>query len=286
MNTYDMLKDLRANCGEKTASHWTDKELLAKLNRGQNKINMEVSMSPSDWLVTSASVTPSSSVITLPADCAKPVYLEETTSGKAISFNSTVRERRVTRASGTSLELGALEAYTLMSTIEVNQSSYGTACTLWYQIRVPDLHTGTASAGSAQSITLDTTDGIDETGLGARAVDDYYNNMEIEIVTGTGSPSIVTISDYTGSTRVATTNGTDTYDSTSVYGLVSRLPVQTHQLIVLEATTLALAKPSSSLDPKYYEYFKEEKKAEWMVVNRWLTSRVAGSNSVRQTEVL
>lgn len=56
--------------------------------------------------------------------------------------------------------------------------------------------TATAQAGAATSITLDT---------GAEAVDDYYNFKRIIIVSGTGSGQSAIISDYVGSTRVATT---------------------------------------------------------------------------------
>ena len=55
--------------------------------------------------------------------------------------------------------------------------------------------TGTAQAGAAGSITL---------ASGASAVDDYYNGMVISITGGTGSGSKGIITDYVGSTKVAT----------------------------------------------------------------------------------
>lgn len=57
--------------------------------------------------------------------------------------------------------------------------------------------TGTAQAGSATTITLDT---------GASAVDDFYNGDLIELVSGTGATpgTQVTIIDYVGATKVAT----------------------------------------------------------------------------------
>ena len=54
---------------------------------------------------------------------------------------------------------------------------------------------GTATAGTANTITLDS---------GASAVDDYYNSMSVFITSGTGSGQLRTISDYVGSTKVAT----------------------------------------------------------------------------------
>jgi hypothetical protein len=55
--------------------------------------------------------------------------------------------------------------------------------------------TGTAQAGSAGSITL---------ASGASATDDYYNGMVISITGGTGNGSKGIITDYVGSTKVAT----------------------------------------------------------------------------------
>jgi hypothetical protein len=53
----------------------------------------------------------------------------------------------------------------------------------------------TAQAGGASTITLDT---------GAEATDDFYNNMASVIVSGTGEGQTRYISDYVGSTKVAT----------------------------------------------------------------------------------
>lgn len=57
------------------------------------------------------------------------------------------------------------------------------------------IHEGTAQAGGASTITLDT---------GASAADDFYNGAKVAIANGTGQGQVRTISDYVGSTRVAT----------------------------------------------------------------------------------
>ncbi len=56
-------------------------------------------------------------------------------------------------------------------------------------------HSATAQAGSSNTITLDT---------GANSADDYYNGLAIEITSGTGSGQYSRITDYVGSTKVAT----------------------------------------------------------------------------------
>lgn len=71
--------------------------------------------------------------------------------------------------------------------------------------------TGTATAGGASTITL---------AVGASGDDDYYNGMVIEITAGTRSGQFRVITDYVGSTRVATVGTAWTggaTDNTSVY---------------------------------------------------------------------
>jgi len=71
-------------------------------------------------------------------------------------------------------------------------------------------HSGTAQAGGASTITLDT---------GASASDDAYNTMLVYIESGTGAGQERTISDYVGSTKVATVSlaWSTNPDATSVF---------------------------------------------------------------------
>lgn len=73
--------------------------------------------------------------------------------------------------------------------------------------------TGTAAAGGSNSITL---------AAGASATDDFYNGQVIRITSGTGSGSVFLITDYVGSTKVATLRSLGTavtLDGTSVYSI-------------------------------------------------------------------
>jgi len=266
MNTKEMLELLRDNINESTASHWSDVNLVRRMNIAQRKIALTVAMSPGQWLIVSTPVTPLSSVITLPDDCSKPIYLEETTSGQPLSWLHDVRHRRISRPAGTSLADGILEAYPLMSTIEVNRASYSTACTLWYQIRVPDLQVGTAATGSGAAKLYFPDD------LNTKRIDDYYNNVKVEITAGTLAGTIDTITDFAASTRIATISGTVGTDS--VFGTIPRLPEETHMLIVLEATVMALMKPSSSIDKDVLKFYVDELARERVEIDGWLQSRI------------
>lgn len=79
-----------------------------------------------------------------------------------------------------------------------------------------DGRTGTAQAGGASTITLDS---------GASATDDIYNGATITITGGTGSGQIRVISDYVGSTKVATVSSawTTQPDNTSIFSVSSQV---------------------------------------------------------------
>ena len=81
-------------------------------------------------------------------------------------------------------------------------------------------NTGTAQAGSkSTTINLAAT---------ASATDDIYNSMTVYISSGTGSGQIKVITDYVGSTKVATVSAwTTTPDATSVYEIMPAVTITT-----------------------------------------------------------
>ena len=85
--------------------------------------------------------------------------------------------------------------------------------TTFYQLPVePHMESGVAQAGTANSITLRSA---------ASATNDLYNGCQIEIVRGTGVGQSRTISDYVGSTNIASVDRswTTNPDTTSVYAI-------------------------------------------------------------------
>jgi hypothetical protein len=78
----------------------------------------------------------------------------------------------------------------------------------------PTVHTGTAQAGAAGSITLD---------AGASATDDLYKHLRVSITSGTGSGQSRAINGYNGTTKVATVinNWATNPDATSGFEIVS-----------------------------------------------------------------
>ena len=272
MNAADMLQQVREDLNEASAAHWGDLEILRRLNRAQDRVGRIVTRSPGQWLVKSKDVTPVDSVITLPNDCAKPLYLESKSEGVPIPWLGSVAWRRVSRAAGASVpsfEVGLTrEAYPLKDSIEVNESGFTTECTLWYEQRVPKLHTGTAGSGTGAS-ALEFADDRELVFL-----DDYYNGVTVEVVDQTSSIVDIRseITDFVASSRVATITGTPASGDT--YGTVSVLPEETHELIVVWATVMCLQKPASTVDEKVIGYWREDLRTLRSDVENWLASRV------------
>jgi len=279
MNSYFMLSDLRDNVGEGTEAHWDDAELMRKLNAANLEIGFLVSQTTGDWLMKSADLTPVASVITLPSDCAKPVYMEEKSTGREIPFEGTVRERRVDRVSPTSIYGNQVCAYMVGDTIEVNQDSYTEEVTLWYERRLIDLSAGTIGTGAASSLQFDAENE-------PNGSDDYYNGVTVECMDATTKvvEIVSTISDYTGSTYTATVVGTPV--SSDFYGTVPQIPREGHALIVLKATLAVIAKPSSAFDPKVFDNFEKIVRRSEKAFEDWIATRVKNSQGVRTTEIL
>lgn len=107
---------------------------------------------------------------------------------------------------------------------------------IWYVRRWPPLHYGTASAGGASTITFPAAPTGD---LSLR--DDTYIGMDVEIVADSGAPANVgamrRVSDYVGSTRVATFESAwpAATSATTAYALVVPLDAEHVEYLVEEA---------------------------------------------------
>lgn len=97
----------------------------------------------------------------------------------------------------------------------------------------PCVESGVAQAGTASTLTLRS---------GASSVDDFYNGLQVEIVRGTGLGQVRAISNYVGSSKLATLDRdwSTTPDTTSVYKITSQvglLSSNLHQLADIRAVS-------------------------------------------------
>lgn len=279
MNAYEMFELLRDNIGEKEESHWKNKLLLRRLNVEHREVARLVIDSPGDWLLKkSASITPSSSLITLPTDCIKPAYLEEVSSGRPIPIRGTVRERRV---GGQNFQSGDLEAHFFGNYLEVGVSSYSTAVYVWYQPRIPDLHCGSCGNGTG------TTTIVFEAVNWPNGQDDYYNDSYVEVRDKTSNVlnARQLITDYVGATFTATIAAAAVAPIVNdYYGTVSLLPDELHNWVVMRATVRALAKPSSTFEKEIFSFWRAELKTAKEEAEEFLATRFDGNIYTRITE--
>jgi hypothetical protein len=156
-----------------------------------------------------------------------------------------------------------------MNTLEVNEATYGTACTLWYQRRVPDLHAGDAAGAALSSLTL-------AADTNRVFLVDYYKNVTVEqynaaaaTATYVGFRSAITANTTAG---VCTVTGTPT--NAYGYGMVSILPEETHQLMAYMAAVDAVSKPGSTIDEKAKANLVSDMTDLKKDVYAWLESRI------------
>ena len=287
MNAYEQLDFVRDIIGESVAAHWSSLGLLRRLNLAQKKLAAELAMTPGDWFVKSSTVTLSDGAFTLPVDCSKPLYLEDATGSPVNWLSGGIRYRRVSRAlSGTPL-IGNSEAYSLGNTVEINAEGVSGTYTLWYQRRVPDLHCGFAGANCAESalhLDTSTTEAITSNDLGTgsaiKFVDNYYEGVYVEIIDSTSGITNIKsqITAFTASTALATITGTPSEND--VYGTVSILPEECHQLMAFDTAILALMKPGAKLDKEALQYIRAEYASQKEIFIAWASSRIAKQDDI------
>ncbi len=116
-------------------------------------------------------------------------------------------------------------------------------------IREPvTLSLGTAQGGSATEITLDATPTV---GRNIQE-DDHYNGVRIAILSGTGLLQKSIITDFVGSTLVATAAWGTAPDSTSVYSIMEDMPRG-----VVDAVVLRAAHNMARFDREYDDFRQE-----------------------------
>lgn len=91
------------------------------------------------------------------------------------------------------------------------------------------IRTATAQAGAAGSITLDAS---------ASATNDLYNDCLVKITGGTGAGQVRRVSDYVGSTKVASVqpDWTTTPDNTSVFAVIAEARKNVDRIEDVDAT--------------------------------------------------
>jgi hypothetical protein len=227
-NCYEILSWVRRSLNEYSTAYvqgtdtsgiFSNAFIIDQINDSQKQLyNILLRYIPEEFLET-ASITGSNSVFSLPWNFGRAVQFRDE-NGYPVLPAVAKNLPPDAQLSGSSDRL----YYRKGQTFVVFQSGVSATYKLYYRKSPREIHAGVASAGGAQSLTLDATY--------AKRVADYYNGMDMENVTDL---SIDTITDYTAA-LVATISGTGA--SSDYYGIVSELPDAFHHLIAPRALML------------------------------------------------
>lgn len=91
---------------------------------------------------------------------------------------------------------------------------------------------GTASSGTTASLVMPVGS---STLPYPNPTNDYYNNLWVEIYSGTGAGQKVEVTDYVASTRTLTATFATAPDNTSIFGLIPEIDSSAHYLMSLYA---------------------------------------------------
>jgi len=192
-NCYKILEDLRHVLdehsdayvqGSDTSGAFQNSYLISEINRAMRFLFGALFKRKPEQFITSASLTASSSVLTLPWDFGAVALLRDSDGNKVYPISVHLLHRDgVTGSKRLYRRVG--------NTLVIDQDSVSDTYTLYYFTKPRDITMGQSSAGSALSLTLATS---------AKAIADYYNGMTIENITDDWTD---TISDYSAA-RVAT----------------------------------------------------------------------------------
>ena len=198
--------------GTDTSGAFSNRQIMKGINDALRYLySVLVKRIKSEFVKVDESITITSSAGTLPWDLGRLIMLKNQYGRPMYPLRPT--QRVPVNATGSPRQ------YWLKKNrqIQIEQAGISETYLITYVAKPREIHFGMASAGGALSITLDASY--------AKKIVDYYNDMDIELVTDDKAD---TITDYTAA-RVATITNTGASDK--YYGIVPEIPEAFHHLI-------------------------------------------------------
>lgn len=254
--TVSQLIDLcRQHISEAATGFWSDDVLLCHVNDEQLFVAGRILQAAPDYfdITESYSVVSGTQEYDLPINFVKANYCEYADSLDVDSSRiilPIIHQLKRAYSRSPEANLGYIDSRYYLRRNKIGfvpSPTQSRTVTLHYARRLSPIHYGTATAGAATTITFPSTP---TAGLVSN-INDFYNGDCIYIVSGTGAGQIRVISDYVGSTRVATVSSAwATNPSTdSVYSIISEIPPEFHDILPVGGAIRALAKASQKETP-------------------------------------
>lgn len=248
-NAYKFISDVRQGLNEYSTALWAGTDtsgkfsnnyIIEKLNAAQARMYALIMKSEVRAIFyESASVSVSSSAITLPWDYGKILQLEDADGYKV--FPSSAKITPITGEEGNENLY-----YRDGNTLVLNKSGVSATYTLKYFKKPRKMTYGIAAASSGLNTLVMAATDI------TMLRNDYYNGLIVDNYTQGNYGSI---SDFVASTRVATTDSSITWvASTDYYGTVPDMPEEFHHLIAPLAVIIIKAEhPAAQERPNQVE---------------------------------
>lgn len=257
----NLISQCRNYLSEPTAEEWTDQMLLAYINFEEDYLFSELILSWGDFLIEEVFINSVANQERYPLP--ELLYAFRRVS---ILLNNIYHPLYPLRSLNSIAEAGLRGWYLYNRSIGVKPAPNLTTNN-YFRIDgikyIPRCLMGDAQGGDANTITLSTN---------ADYRDDYYNNVKIQIVGGTGAGQRRTITDYDGNTKVATvdSNWTIIPDATSIFATESVLPDFMQDVLVLGACKRALVQAKEPFTEVAILYDKQMENVRTLLNKRQL----------------
>ena len=257
LNLYNQFYEVRRKLSEVTAAFWTDLEIYSWLNQGQLLIAKK-----SKCLKRTATITTTASTQEYDLNSTTngfPDIIDISKDGVYFYINGTSYQPldfttigRLNKESsgwqGVAASVPSKYYYDKATkTIGIypkpNSTNAGAYLFISGYHKSKILNAGTCAATpSATAIILATGS---STVPYPNPVNDYYNDLYIEIYSGTGAGQKSKITDYVGLTATCTVSLTTSPNTSSIYGMIPQIPEDAHYLMPLYALWKAWGKGGS-----------------------------------------
>lgn len=249
-----MVGSLREYLDEPTEGYWKNTELMGRLSDASKRVSRKISSQDPSFFIATTNIdfVASQALYDLPRNARLGSRWDHASKNsgngdvEAYVFDMRLRDRVVgdqLTVGNNSLAFSIAYQGAQMRVSPIPTAALSNAITLFYVPIFADLHQGTVFAATSTTLTFPATPTWARAGAPSIFNDDYVG-MHVVITDGTGVGQRREITDYTGgSTRQITVAAWDTTpDTTSEYAIVSPVPDDFHDVVVLDAVIAAAGK--------------------------------------------
>ncbi|MHA2068046.1 MAG: hypothetical protein ACXABY_27105 [Candidatus Thorarchaeota archaeon] len=236
-DAFDIETYLEYLLHDSQAAMWDASKKMAAINASYDQINNRIMEAHENWFYTEATLSAGTAAwertpfdMPAPKTIAKILLLTDTEGRPIEPINLAARDYTYPIVANRNLQTGYWIGH---DKLYLNADSWTADLRLYYIRRPPTLITGTAAAGADTTLTMAATPP-------PVPVDDYYNGVTMWLRGGTGNGESASITDFVGSTRVATVDFATTPSTDSVYATESELPYGHNEIVAMGAAIRAL----------------------------------------------